>query len=61
MQFIIDCAFNHSRKAINHLRKLWDNESWQSIKAKLETEGSAWYVWYMDGIRQHMLMQQTNK
>ena len=37
-----------------YLRRLWDNESWKSIKAKLETEGSVWYVWYMDGVRQHI-------
>lgn len=33
------------------LRGLWDNESWESIKKKLETEGSVWYVWWMDGVR----------
>ena len=37
-----------------YLRRLWDGESWKSIKAKLMTEGSAWYVWYMDGVRQHL-------
>ena len=37
-----------------YLRKLWDGESWESIKAKLLTEGSVWYVWYMDGVNRHM-------
>ena len=41
--------------ARNYLRKLWDGESWQSIKAKADTEGSCWYVWYMDGVRQHLM------
>lgn len=40
--------------ARNYLRSLWDNESWHSIKEKLLTEGSCWYVWYMDGVRQHL-------
>jgi len=37
-----------------YLRKLWDGESWQDIKRKLLTEGSVWYVWWMDGVRQHL-------
>ena len=37
-----------------YLRKLWDGESWQSIKSKLLTEGSVWYVWYMDGVNHHL-------
>ena len=55
LNLIIEDAFNHSRQAINYLRRLWDDESWTSIKSKLEVEGSAWYVWYMDGVRQHLL------
>ena len=38
-----------------YLRKLWDGESWRSIKEKLMVEGSAWYVWYMDGVNQHLI------
>lgn len=34
---------------ISYLRKLWDNESWESIVEKFGTEGSTWYVWWMDG------------
>jgi hypothetical protein len=37
-----------------YLRKLWDNESWASIKAKLQVESSAWVVWYMDGVNAHL-------
>ena len=55
LQTIVDDALDeHDRKAITYLRKLWDGESWKSIKAKLETEGSAWHVWWMDGVRQHL-------
>lgn len=37
-----------------YLRKLWDGESWKSIKEKLMTEGSVWYVWWMDGVNAHL-------
>jgi len=36
------------------IRALWDNESWDSIMRKCRTEGSTWYVWWMDGV--HALM-----
>jgi len=36
-----------------YLQKLW-GESWDSIKKKLEAEGSTWYVWWMDGVREYM-------
>ncbi len=38
-----------------YLRKLWGGESWKSIKAKLQVEGSDWYVWYMDGVNAHLI------
>ena len=45
-----------------YLRKLWDGESWQSIKEKLQVEGSAWYVWWMDGVNAHLrnLIKEAN-
>lgn len=36
------------------LSNLWDGESWESIKEKLETEGSTWQVWWMDGVNKFM-------
>jgi len=60
LRFIAGDALDHDRQAQNYLRKLWDGESWSSIKGKLETEGSAWYVWYMDGVRQHLVNLGTN-
>ena len=54
LSIIVSVALDgHSASARNYLRKLWDNESWKSIKEKLLTEGSAWYVWWTDGVRQH--------
>lgn len=57
ISMVVDKALNHDRKAINYLRKLWDGESWESIKQKLATEGSAWYVWWMDGVSHHLCIQ----
>ncbi len=54
---ITDHALKGNRKSQNYLRKLWDNESWKSIKDKLQAEGSAWYLWWMDGVRSHIWVQ----
>jgi len=45
-------AIKGDRKAQNYLKKLW-GEKWTSIKEKLQTESSVWYVWYMDGVNAH--------
>lgn len=36
---------------ITFIRSLWDNEPWEQILKKFNTEGSTWYVWWMDGVR----------
>lgn len=46
--------FGYRMSNIGYLRHLWNDESWKSIKSKLETEGSAWYVWWMDGVNHHL-------
>ena len=52
---IVDRAFKFSGVSERaYLRCLWDGEDWQAIKDKLMTEGSTWYVWYIDGVRQHL-------
>ena len=53
LNLIIDAAYNHDHKAQRYLRKLWDMK-WVDIKSRLEVEGSAWYVWWMDGVRKHL-------
>ena len=50
----IPTSFGQRMKLIKYLRSLWDNESWASIKSKLETEGSVWIVWYYDGLNAHL-------
>lgn len=55
LNIIADAAMKFSGTAArNYLKRLWPRESWQAIKAKLMTEGSTWYVWYMDGVNQHL-------
>lgn len=39
---------------IAEIRLLWDNEEWDDIITKARVEGSAWYVWWMDGVRAYM-------
>jgi len=51
---IIELALTGKRKSQNYLKKLWNND-WQTIKERINTGGSAWYVWYMDGINQHLI------
>lgn len=50
---ISDFAIAGHRKSQNYLKKLWD-EKWPGIKEKLLSEGSVWYVWWMDGVNQHI-------
>lgn len=37
--------------AIAEIRALWDDEPWDEIVEKARCEGSAWYVWWIDGVR----------
>jgi len=39
--------------ARNVIKKCYD-DSWNEIKKKMETEGSVWYVWYMDGVNRYI-------
>jgi uncharacterized Zn finger protein (UPF0148 family) len=52
----IQPALAGNEDAQKFLMDLW-GESWEEIKEKLETEGSVWYVWWMDGV--HKFMAQT--
>jgi uncharacterized OB-fold protein len=38
-----------------YLRSIWDGEPWEKIEKKLQTEGSVWYVWWMDGVHNFMM------
>ena len=39
----------------DYLKSLWLECSWKTIKERLNTEGSVWYVWWMDGVNQHII------
>ena len=56
---IAEAAINGNRKLQNYLKKLWPKCSWITIKERLQIEGSVWYVWWMDGVNQH-LQNKTN-
>ncbi len=51
---IAELAITGHRKSQNYLKKLW-GEKWPCIKEKLLVEGSVWYVWWMDGVNQHII------
>lgn len=46
-------------EAIAEIRALWDDEPWEEIVAKARVESSAWYVWWMDGVRAFLLKEQS--
>lgn len=64
-ELISEAIETKDRNLIRRLRRLWqfnafgrgskNGERWASIKRKVAVEGSAWYVWWMDGCR--MLMR----
>jgi hypothetical protein len=55
---ILTAREKYNRNLVRRIRRLWDNESWNSILKKIDTEGSTWYVWWMDGVRKFI---RTNK
>lgn len=42
------------------ISQLWDGESWEDVVAKFKVEGSTWYVWWMDGVREYMRIDRDN-
>lgn len=54
LNIIIELALASNRKAQNYLKKLW-GDTWQTIKERVQVEGSCWYVWYLDGVNQHII------
>ena len=42
LTFVSQQALEGDEKAQKFLTTLWDDEDWDSIKEKLETEGSVW-------------------
>ena len=57
-QWIQEVIESQDPSDIESIRTLWDGESWESIQHKLNTEGSTWYVWWMDGVRTYIHMDE---
>jgi hypothetical protein len=52
INWLYEQATEHrSTRARNILKSLYDDD-WQTIRERMETEGSVWYVWYMDGVNE---------
>jgi len=59
LNVLCEQALNGNKKEQDFLEKHIFFEKWNTIQSKLETEGSTWYVWWMDGVR--TLMQMNKK
>jgi len=55
-----DNALLGRTRARNILKSCFESD-WQTIKERFETEGSVWYVWYMDGVRKFIREYLTPK
>jgi hypothetical protein len=51
---INDVIISNDQEEIKKIRKLFNNESWESIVLKFTDEGSTWIVWWMDGVSSFM-------
>jgi len=54
LSVIAENAVGGHCKSQNYLKKLWPECSWSTIKERIMVEGSAWYVFWMDGVNQHL-------
>ena len=50
---IYEHAINGSTGARNVIKNCFEDD-WQIIKTRFNTEGSVWYVWYMDGVNTYI-------
>ena len=60
---VLSCLINEARDGRKRglrkfIRSLWDGESWESIIKRADTEGSVWYVWWMDGVNAFIKSQE---
>jgi hypothetical protein len=46
-------------KDIKAICSLWNDESWESIVRKFQTEGSVWVVWWTDGVIEYAKLDIT--
>lgn len=55
---ISETALAGHKKNQKYLEKVFE-EKWKHIKSKLQAEGSTWYVWWMDGVRNHIALSRA--
>ena len=60
INFLYEQARSGKVGARNILKKCFDDD-WDTIKEKMEAEGSIWYVWYMDGVHRFMTIETLEK
>ena len=53
-ELINNVIISNDPEEIKNIRKLFNNESWESIVTKFNDEGSTWIVWWMDGVSSFM-------
>ena len=46
--------------ARNVIKQCYEGDSWDTIKNRMNTEGSCWYVWYMDGVNRYIQLYQKS-
>lgn len=49
------------KELIAEIRSYWDNESWESILKKYDTEESTWCVWWEDGVKNFIKKSREEK
>jgi len=55
LSIIVGSDIDGDEQSQNNLKELWPKCSWQTIKERLSTEGSIWYVFWIDGVGQHFI------
>ncbi len=55
LEEITDRALRGYIGSRDYLKKIWPECDWKTIKERLQTEGSDWIVWWMDGVAQHLI------
>jgi len=59
-ELIEEAKASGSEDDIALIKSFWDNQDdWETIQERAAVEGSAWYVWWMDGVRAYIRYEQA--
>jgi len=50
INYLYEQAIHGKVSSRNMLKRIYDGDNWDTIKERMNTEGSCWFVWYMDGV-----------